>query len=199
MHRATKTKYFMKKYILSLVIVCILCLSACGSNHKGVETEANRIVEAIESNDMKTVERLVLGTEDFITDEELEGFFEESENGNNGIIAKIIEQDSIKVKKITDEHIVYEITAPELSDIFEDVMKEENLTGDSFEEFIYNYIATADKTKSEVKVSYTYKDSIFTAEYSTSEFMNGITGNLISAYQELVQQMIQENNEEDVR
>ena len=31
--------------------------------------------------------------------------------------------------------------------IFEDVMKEENLTEESFEEYIYNYIAAAEKTK----------------------------------------------------
>ena len=63
-----------------------------------------------------------------------------SENASNGIITKIVEQDSIKIKEITKEYIAYEITAPELMNIFEDVMKEENLTEESFEEYIYNYI-----------------------------------------------------------
>lgn len=62
-----------------------------------------------------------------------------------------MEQDSIKIKEITKEYIAYEITAPELMNIFEDVMKEENLTEESFEEYIYNYIAAAEKTKCEVK------------------------------------------------
>ena len=46
--------------------------------------------------------------------------------------------DPIKVKEITKEYIVYEITAPELMNIFEDVMKED-FTEDSFKEYIYNY------------------------------------------------------------
>ena len=51
----------------------------------------------------------------------------------------------------------------------------------------------ADRTKIEVKVAYTYEDGVFVAHYSTQEFMDGITGNLLTAYQELIQQMIQEN------
>lgn len=188
-------KKSLKKKLLFVSCVCILCLSACGTD-KEIEKEAERIVEAVENKDMETVEAIILGTEDFVADEELAVFFEDSESGNNGIIAKIIEQDSIKVKKITDEHIVYEISAPELSNMFQDAMKEDNLTADSFKEYIYNYIVMADKTKIEVEVSYTYEDGVFTADYSTEEFMNGITGNLITAYQELIQQMIQENSEE---
>lgn len=39
---------------------------------------------------------------------------------------------------------------------------------------------------------------MFTANYSTEEFINGITGNLITAYQELIQQMIEENGGENI-
>lgn len=186
-----------KKQLFMICFVCVVCLSGCRTN-KELEKEAKKIVEAVDNKDMETVESIILGTRDFVTDEKLAGFFEDSESANNGIIAKIVEQDSIKVEKITDEYIVYEITAPELSNIFKEVMNEENLTEDSFEEFIYNYIATAEKTKIEVKVPYIYENGVFTADYSTQEFMNGITGKLITAYQELIQQMIQEKNEEGV-
>lgn len=198
MYSIGKIKKSTKKKLLIVSLACGLCLSACGTN-KEVEAEAEKIVVAVADKDMETVEAIMLGTGDFVTDEELAGFFEDSGSANNGIIAKIVEQDSIKVKKIIDEHIVYEITAPELSNIFEDVMKEENLTEQGFEEYIYNYIATAEKTKIEVKVPYTYEDGVFTADYSTQEFMNGITGNLITAYQDLIQQMIQENGGEGVK
>lgn len=198
MYNIEKINNFTKKKLLIISLACVLCFSACGTN-KDVEVEAEKIVEAIVNKDMQTVEEIILGTEDLVIDEELAGFFEDSESANNGIIAKIVEQDSIRVKKITDEHIVYEITAPELSNIFEDVMKEENLTKASFEEYIYNYVAMADKTKIEVKVAYTYEDGVFVADYSTQEFMDGITGNLLTAYQELIQQMIQENGEEGVK
>lgn len=195
--RIKKSKGFFNKKLLIVGVACMLCLSACGTD-KDVEAEAGKIVEAVENKDMKTVEAIIFGAGDLVADEELAEFFTSSESEGNGIISKIIEQDYIKVKKVTDEYIVYEITAPELSNIFQAVMKEENLTADNFEEYIYNYIATADKTKIQVEVPYTYEDGVFTADYSKQDFMNGITGNLITAYQDLIQQMIQENSGEGV-
>ena len=194
-NRIEKNKIFFKRNLLS--VVCMLCMVACGTN-KDVEAEAEKIVQAVENKEMKNVEKIIFGARDLVADEELAEFFTDSENEGNGIISKIIEHDSIKVKKITDECIVYEITAPELSDIFNNVMKKENLTTESFEKYIYNYIATADKIKMQVEVPYTYEDGVFSADYSTQEFMNGITGNLITAYQDLIQQMIQENSRESV-
>ena len=196
MYNIGKMKKSAKKKLLIISLVFTLCFSACGTD-KVVETEAEKIVEAVTNKDMKAVETIILGTGNFVTDEKLADFFEDSENASNGIITKIVEQDSIKIKE-TKEYIAYEITAPELMNIFEDVMKEENLTEESFEEYIYNYIAAAEKTKCEVKVPYNYEEGIFTADYSTQEFMNGITGNLITAYQKLMKQMIRENSEEDI-
>lgn len=195
MYNIGKIKRSTKIKVLIIILSCVICLSACGTN-KDVEAEAEKIVEAVADEDMQTVEAIILGAGDFVTDKELVDFFGDSRSANNGIIAKIIELDSIKIKKITDKHIVYEITAPELSNIFEDVMKEENLKEESFEKYIYNYIVTVEKTKIDVKVPYTYEDGVFTADYSTQNFLNGITGNLIMAYQDLIQQMIQENGEE---
>lgn len=191
-------KKFLSKKILVFSVGAVLCLSACGNNNN-VEAEAKKIVEAVEDKDMKAVEQMVLGRDDFMADEELADFFQDSEESNNGIITKIVEQDAIDVKKITEEYIVYEITAPDLSNMFQDVMKEENLTTDSFEEYIYNYIATADKTKIEIEVPYTYENEVFTADYTTQEFLNGITGNLVIAYQDLIQQMLQEYSEEGIK
>ena len=56
--------------------------------------------------------------------EEIAEFFTGSNSENNGIISKIIEQDTIEVKKVTEECIAYEITATDLSNMFQDVMQE---------------------------------------------------------------------------
>ena len=190
-------KKCLRKKMLAICLVCTVCLSACGTD-KNIEVQAERIVEAIESKNIKTVETIILGTEALVTDEDLADFFSDSESEEDGIISKIIEQDSIKVKKVTDDYIVYEITSPELSNMFKDVMKEENLTEDTFKEYIYNYIETANKVKIQTEIPYTYEDGVFTANYSTEEFINGITGNLITAYQELIRQMIEENGGENI-
>lgn len=187
-----------RKKMLVICLVCTVCLSACGTD-KNIKMQAERIVDAIENGNIKTVETIILGTEGLVVDEDLADFFLESESERTGIISKIIEQDSIKVKKVTDEHIVYEITSPELSNMFEDAMKEKNLTEDTFEGYIYNYIETANKVKIRTEIPYTYEDGVFTANYLTEEFINGITGNLITAYQELIQQMIEENSGENIK
>lgn len=185
-----------KVWILICIVILIVIFLIPHQDNKIIKKYANIIVEAVANNNMKTVETIIFGKENLIVDEELAEFFLDFESEGNGIISKIVEQDSIKVKKVTDEYIIYEIIAPELSNIFQDAMKEENLTADSFEEYIYHYIATADKTKIQVEVAYTYEDGVFIADYTTQDFINGITGNLITAYQDLIQQMIQENSGE---
>ena len=122
MYNIGKMKKSAKKKLLIISLVFTLCFSACGTD------------KVVTNKDMKAVETIILGTGNFVTDEKLADFFEDSENASNGIITKIVEQDSIKIKEITKEYIAYEITAPELMNIFEDVMKEENLTEESFEE-----------------------------------------------------------------
>lgn len=184
--------------IFTVGLVFALFFSACG-NEKAVKAEAGKIVEAVENKDVKTLEMLILGTGDFAEDEALSDFFLESESDSNGVIAKIIEQDSIKVKKIEKEAIVYEITAPQLSEMFEAAMQEKDLSSENFEKYIYDYIAAADKIKIEVKVPYTYEDKVFEADYLTKDFINAITGNLVNAYQGLVQKMLEENSGESVK
>ncbi len=182
------------KWLRFFLITSLGCiwLTACGAD-KEIKEEAGKIVDAVESNDIETLEQLFFGTDDIAVDEELADFFTSSAmNENDGIIARIIVQDSIKVKKITDETIVYEITAPDLSNLLQDAMQEENLTADSFENYVYSYIKKADKTKLEVEVPYTYQNDVFTADYTTEEFVNGITGNMMTSYQKLVEEVISE-------
>lgn len=187
-----------KKNILVIVLTlgCLL-LNACGTDKK-IEKEATKVTEAINNNNMKELGTFIFGNNNIAEDEELQDFFMPSDNENDGIIAKIIEQDSIKVKKITDEKIIYEVTVPDLTHIFQDMMTEEELSENEIESYIYNYIESASKTKIEIEVQYVYENDVFIADYETKEFLNGITGNMIDSYQELVQEAISENEEEAV-
>jgi len=188
-------KVFIKKMTLISCVFCMLFFSSCGVDKK-VKVEAEKILKAIENQDMVEVEKILLGTEDFVADEELSSFFQSSESENNGIIAKVVERVTIKIEKITTGYILYEIVAPNLSNMFQAAMKEEGLNADNFEKFIFNYIAAADTIKTKVEVSYTYEGDEVKIDYSTEAFMNALTGNMISAYQELIQLMIQENSGE---
>lgn len=88
-----KRKNLFKKKLMIVGVAYMMCLSACGTN-KEVETEAEKIVEAVESKDMKILEAIIFGTRDLSADEELAEFFVDSETEGSGIISKIVEQDS---------------------------------------------------------------------------------------------------------
>lgn len=67
----------------------------------------------------------------------------------------------------------------------------------ALEAFLYKYIENASKNKIVVQIPYTYENNVFAADYSSDEFVEAITGNMIESYQNLIQEMIQENTVED--
>lgn len=60
MYNIGKMKKSAKKKLLIISLVFTLCFSACGTD-KVVETEAEKIVEAVTNKDMKAVETIILG------------------------------------------------------------------------------------------------------------------------------------------
>jgi len=191
-------------------IICILfvwCLCACGkdketdtgvSEETSIETEAEKIVKAVKEKDMTALGNMLTGNDNLEISDELSDMFEESEQVDGGVIAKIMEQVTINVKEISDTHITYEISAPDLTNLFNDVMKEDNFTEDSFQDFVYSYIEDADKTEEEIEVAYTYENKVFVADYFTFDFVNCLTGNLVTAYSELMDDVLKEQQEMSV-
>lgn len=176
-----------------LLIAFSVAVSGC-SNNNALEANAEEIVDCINNNDMSTFQKIVMEN-NLLSDDSLSEFFEtEIEDDNpdeSGIISEIIAQDSIKLKKINDNSIEYELKTPKLENIFQDAL-EQDLEDDEIEDYLREYIRTADKDKCNVEVPYTYNDGVFKADYATEEFVNALTGGMIKSYQELVQKMLQE-------
>lgn len=187
-----------KEILILIVLIVSLMVEGC-SNGNELRTSAEEVVNSINNNDMDALQKIIIGEDDLSYDEELSDFFdtenEEDSSSENGIISEIVAQDSIKLKKINDSTIEYEIKAPKLENIFQDAL-DQNLEDSEIEDYLREYIRNADKEKIDVEVSYTYVDGIFEADYETEEFVNAFTGNMIKSYQELVQQMIQEMSTE---
>lgn len=187
-----------KKNVVMLLAATSIAVSGC-SNDNELKTSAEEVVNSINNNDMDALQKIIIGENDLSYDEKLSDFFdtenEEDSSSESGIISEIVAQDSIKLKKINDSTIEYEITAPKLENIFQDAL-DQNLEDSEIEDYLREYIRNADKEKIDIEVSYTYVDGIFEADYETEEFVNALTGNMIKSYQELVQQMIQEMSTE---
>lgn len=187
-----------KEILILTVLIASSMVEGC-SNGNELKTSAEEVVNSINNNDMDALQKIIIGEDDLSYDEELSDFFdtenEEDSSSESGIISEIVAQDSIKLKKINDSTIEYEIKAPKLENIFQDAL-DQNLEDSEIEDYLREYIRNADKEKIDVEVSYTYVDGIFKADYETEEFVNALTGNMIKSYQELVQQMIQEMSTE---
>lgn len=185
----------MKKIKLYTILMVSVLLTACGTDKK-IEKQANNIVDAVENNDISELDFIINGTEELAEDEELADFFETDTEQGNGLMSKIIKHDTIEVKKVGKDAITYKITAPDLSNLFSD-MKAGNVTEENIDSFMDDYISDAKMVTNEVDVSYTYENEKFSAEYDTEEFINVLTGNMVTAYQELIQDVQNEISEED--
>lgn len=185
----------MKKIKLYTILMVSVLLTACGTDKK-IEKQANNIVDAVENNDISELDFIINGTDELAEDEELADFFETDTEQGNGLMSKIIKHDTIEVKKVGKDAITYKITAPDLSNLFSD-MKAGNVTEENIDSFMDDYISDAKMVTNEVDVSYTYENEKFSAEYDTEEFINALTGNMVTAYQELIQDVQNEISEED--
>ncbi len=190
-----KRKYLIKLGIPIIILGVFISLTACDSKKK-IEIEANKIVKAVNTKELSKVDEIINGKDEFIEDEELADFFDTKSESNAGIISHIVKYDKIKIKNIGKDKITYKITAPDLSDLFWNI-KESSISKDNIDNFIVDYISNAELKTTEVDVSYSYKDGKFMAEYRTDKFINALTGNLVTAYQELIQDAANEVSKED--
>jgi hypothetical protein len=168
-------------------------MSGCGSS-KELKAEANKIVDAVSNNDVEQLNTIIFESEGVEIDEELSDLFQTiEESDDTGLISKIIAQDTIKLESVSEDMIKYKIISPDLSNVFQDLENDgENLTEDNFEQYLVDYINNAEKINTEVEVAYTYDDGIFDAEYKNEDFINALTGNMLTSYQTLIQDMLLE-------
>lgn len=190
-----------KKQILAVVLACMLLLSlaGCGNNKTdlNIEAGASEIVDAFAQSDINLINAVIFNTRTLNVDEELSDYFSDIQSDvqeESGILTQIFAVDTITVKKIneTSNEITYEVKAPDLSGTFSNLSDVTNLTEADFEQYLLDYIQSADTVTTSVSVSYTYDGEVFFANYKTAEFVNAITGGLLDAYRSLYQEMVNE-------
>lgn len=190
-------KHRWKIGVLAALMCSTMLFAACGSDKK-VEAEANKVADAVSSKDVSKLDAIINGVDDLAADDELADFFTTDDVAGNGLMTQIVNADTVEVKKVGKETITYKITAPDLSNLFAD-MKADNVSEESVEQYLSDYISKAEQVTTEVEVPYTNEDGNFSADYSSEEFMNALTGNLVTAYQGLVQDAVNEMSEEDAQ
>ena len=137
---------YQKQRVIIFIIftIAVVCMSACGQK-KDIKKYADMVAQAVNTNNMTDLQSIVMKnyTSNITSDEELADFFSDFQNENDGLIKKIIERDNVKVKNIKDNYIIYEIDAPRLDNMFEDILNNENIGISKFNKAIYDYIDNA--------------------------------------------------------
>lgn len=177
------------KKILVWLMLVVGGISGCG--HSDIKTEAEEIVTAFNEADINAVNQIVFGNGDLKVNDELSEIFDTDEQ-KSGIMSEIIELDTITVKKVTNSEIVYQIKAPDMSRIFEEISMDrlDNMTEEEFEQYIIDYMHDTGVVESEPSIPYTKENGEVRADYKTGEFINAISGGLLDAYQALYQEML---------
>lgn len=191
------------KIIIAILLAVLICLIFFVTNQnvdKNLRREANKIVKYINNTDIDKLQYIITGVGSVEYDTELEEYFNDTEKNSEekGLIYFIVEEEKAKIKRIDKDYIEYEIEVPDTSNIFED-MNNSDVSNEKIDKYLEEYIKNADKVKVNVKVSYTYVDGKFKADYSTEEFVNAVTGNLVTTYQQMLHEMINEESGVDVK
>ena len=179
---------------LIILAICI-GLTGCGKESKEVKTSAEEIGTAIENGNIEDINNLIFGIDE---SEVISGLEEiigtgETETKQEVILSDIFQRNTIKVGNVSENTIEYEIEAPDLQEIFIEILsKKEILSEEQLLSYMKEYVAQAQLRKVTVAVPYTMENEKIVIDYQSQEFIDGITGGLLSAYQQLYQDMINE-------
>ena len=181
----------LKLLVILLMVLLSIIVSGCGNST--AKSGAQEIVTAFEQADVETVNQIVFGINDLVLDDEVSDIFVAT-NTENGILTELIKLDTITAKKITNNEIIYEIEAPDLSNLFSDIPADEvdNMTEEDLKQYISNYVKNVDTITHTVSVPYILEEGEFVANYKSTEFINAISGGVLDAYKELYQEMLEE-------
>lgn len=187
----------MKKILLSILMCGILVnLVCCGQQNEAVKAETQVIVDAFEDGDMETIKKTIFEINEVEIDEGISDIWGENTQSQNGVLAYILDFVTVRVKKITNSTIEYEIKAPDMSKVFIDMnTNTDNISENELLDYVKSYVQDAGTKETTVSLEYILVDGEPVINYQDEEFINAITGGLLEAYKTLYLEMLEEYTE----
>lgn len=184
-----------------VIIVCVALsfLAGCGrKQNKIVEDNAQKVAEAFNETDMDAINETIFGPDEVKAVGQNSDTQSETEESREGVLESIFRHVTIEVKKTTDRTIEYEITAPDMRDVFAGLdFDKTNMSSDELLQMIKDYAQNAEKRVETVSLSYSLYDGKPIVNYKEEAFINAITGGFLDAYKSLYAEMISEYEEGD--
>jgi len=192
------------------------------SEAQDVESVAEGVAEAISNGEMEDVNKYFFDTPENELDDEMQALIEEGEEqdkmleaemkadlgmevssdeqdstNQEGILGYLFSCSEVSVKEIGEDVITYEITSPDITNVFNDMQYKEKLyTEEEMIAYIKEYTEKAEMKTYEVQVAYTEENGVATVDYQNEEFIDAISGGFLTAYKQLYTEMVDSYREE---
>lgn len=180
--------------IFAVIIILLLCLYflGYGKKHREVKESAQKLADAFAAGDMLTINESIFGDNEFEIEEELSEVWGESVEAPKGILEDILGKVVITVKKITKNKIEYQVTAPDMKNVFKEFnMNEGDISKEELMEYIQHYVQNAGTKVTTVSLEYILVNDELIVNYQNEEFINAVTGGLLDAYKTLYSEMLE--------
>ena len=178
------------KYACLLLLIFIL--SGCGSSP--VKDVVEEDLKLLSEGNIDDWNALLFGSVDTAASEE---WTANAEAEGNGFLADLLAMSSAKVKSVEETEIILEVTAPDMSDFFTaNGTRLAAITAEAeMNALILEHAAVADMISHEIGLTYTMEDEEIKVDYGSPAFVDAMTGGLVSAYTDLISQMMEELGE----
>lgn len=185
----------MKKSILIIMFfIALALLVSCKKQDKAVEEVAQEVADAFAAGDMTTINKTIFGINELEVDERLTDIWGETNNtSQSGVLECIFQHVTLKVKKITDNIIEYEVIAPDMAAVFMNLEANAGeITEGELLRHITNCAKNAEVKTTTVSLEYILVDEVPIVDYCDEAFINAVTGGLLDAYKSLYTGMMEE-------
>lgn len=111
------------------------------SSHTELEAIIQQVEEVFSEGSLVKIEALLFGFQGLVIDEALESFLENNDTTENStpLMSSIFKETTVKRTSVEDEYVVFEVTAPNLANIFANVAN--GITEDEFSAYLLKYIS----------------------------------------------------------
>lgn len=148
-----------------------------------VKEEAEKIVASFEHGDLLSAQELIFGCE---ANDGQDGEMTQALLSDQGSIPMVLSRSKISLLGVDslNNTVRYKISSADLSSFFQDYIS--NGSQNNIGEYLADYLESAAIfADAEIEVAYHIVDNKVIIEYATTEFIDAITGGLISSYQQL--------------
>ena len=174
--------------VVLAAVICLTAFSGCiikvSSN---IEENAMEAINILSSGDAQDINELLFGDKDMeLADDPLAELLTLSTGEGVGVnvLTELIAMSTVEVLSVEDDTIKYEITAPDMSDFFEEEYTQLDSTdNEAVTDAIYDYADNADEATTKVELDYETDDDEVIIDYN-KEFNNALVGGLVDGYED---------------